>query len=1047
MRLVEFSLRRRVTVSMCAVAMVLFGIVAFGRLQVSLLPEISYPTITVETKLPGAAPAEVEQLITRPIEERVGIVSGAQRLTSVSSPGLSQVTVEFGWNRDMDFAAIDVREKLDALRLPDGAEPPVLRRFDPSTDPVMRLFVSAEAGTELHTLRQLAEEQVEKDLESTEGVAAIEIGGGYEREIEIEIDEDRLAASGLDLTAVTTALAKANVDQAGGSLYEREARYLVRARNRFASASEIGATVLSNDAGRRVRVEDVATVRETHKQRETITRIAGREAIELALYKEGDANTTAVASAVRERLEAVRQRLPEGVTLVVAADQSTFIEAAVDEVLSGAILGGLFSVLVLLLFLRDLRSTAIIAVAIPISVVTTFFLMHQTGTTLNVMSLGGLALGVGMLVDSAIVVLEAIHHRREQGATALDAARTGAGEVGRAVVASTLTTIAVFLPVVFLEGIAAQLFRDMAVTVCFSLLVSLAVALTLIPMLSALRSESHGGPPSPPGRFARIVGWPLRVVRVGLSEALSIIGWLARPLVAVFDAAFSALTTTYPVLLRTSVRRPVTVVGIAAIAFAATVMSLPRVGLDLIPALSQGEFGFVVEQAPGTPLETTDRVVAQAQRILVDDPRVERVSSIAGRASSSSTANASGGENAATLSVRMAPETTPEDEHAVIEALRDALAEAGADKIRLTRPSVFSIRRPVEVELFSDDLDALREEAGKLRTRIGSIDGVVEARSSADFGNPEVQVRFDRERLAQYGLAMSDVATTVRGKLQGEVSTRLREGHRDIDIRVRALPRRGAGPEEVRDMIVGHQNGAPIRLETVAEVSLGTGPSEIRRVEGSRAAIVAADVDGRDMGSVSRQIEAVLDDPSRPLGVTVKASGQEREMFQSLRSLTLAMALAGFLVYLVMASQFESLLHPFVVILTLPLGAIGVVWALLLTGNALSVISMVGVVMLAGIVVNNAIVLVDAINRRREAGESRTHAIVEAGRDRLRPILMTSATTILGLLPMALAAGAGAELRRALAVAVIGGLVVATALTLVVIPAIYRLIDRKDYGA
>lgn len=1042
MQLVEFSLRRRVTVSMCAVAMVLFGVVAFGRLQVSLLPELSYPTITVETKLPGAAPAEVEQLVTRPIEERVGIVSGAQRLTSVSSPGLSQVTVEFGWDRAMDFAAIDVREKLDALRLPDGAEPPVLRRFDPSTDPIMRLFVTADAGAELHTLRLLAEEQVEKDLESTAGVAAIELGGGDEREIEILVDEDRLAASGLDLVTVTEALAKANVDQAGGSLYEREARYLVRARNRFASTDEIGATVLSNVDGKRVRVDDVATVRETFAQRETVTRLGGREAIELAIYKEGDANTTAVAAAVRARLDAVRERLPAGVSLVVAADQSTFIEAAVDEVLGGAVLGGLFAVAVLLLFLRDLRSTAIIAVAIPISVVTTFFLMHQTGTTLNVMSLGGLALGVGMLVDSAIVVLEAIHHRREQGMDALEAARSGAGEVGRAVVASTLTTIAVFLPVVFLEGVAAQLFRDMAVTVCFSLLVSLAVALTLIPMLSAMRSEA---PAEPPGRVARVLGWPLRVLRIALSEALGILGWLVRPAVAVFDAGFSALTATYPVLLRTSVRRPLTVVGIACIAFVATALSLPRLGLDLIPPLSQGEFGFVVELPPGTPLQTTDAVVAQAQQALVGDPRIARISSIAGRSASGGSASTSGGENAATVSVRMAEGTTPADEHAVIEALRGQLADAGAGKVRLTRPSVFSVRRPVEVELFADDLDALREQAAGVRARISEIDGVVEARSSADFGNPEVQVRFDRERLAQYGLAMADVAAIVRGKLQGDVSTRLRQGHRDVDIRVRALPRSGAGPEDVRALIVGRVGGAAIRLDAVADVTLGTGPSEIRRVEGSRAAVVAADVDGADMGSVSRQIEAMLRTNPPPPGVTANASGQEREMFQSLRSLTLAMALAGFLVYLVMASQFESLLHPFVVILTLPLGAIGVVWSLLLTGDALSVVSMVGVVMLAGIVVNNAIVLVDAINRRREAGEPRMQAIVEAGRDRLRPILMTTATTVLGLLPMALAAGAGAELRRALAVAVIGGLVVATGLTLVVIPAIYRLIDRKDF--
>lgn len=1043
MQLVDFSLRRRVTVAMCAVAMVLFGLVAFSRLKISLLPDLSYPSLTIETAMPGAAPAEVEQLLTRPIEERVGVVSGVERISSVSTPGLSQVTIEFGWGRAMDFAAIDVREKLELLRLPDGSEPPILRRYDPAADPVLRLYVTTDGSAQLDllALRQLAEERVEKDLESTEGVAAIDVRGGLEPEIEIELDPGRLSLAGQTLAGVTEALRKANIDQAGGSLYEREARYLVRARSRFASLADIEATVLFDDDGRRVTIGDVATVRRTHRQRESVTRLGGEEAVELALFQEGDANTTAVAASVHARLDVVRERLPEGVVLVVAADQSTFIEESVQEVLQGAVLGGVFAIVVLLLFLRDGKSTAIIAVSIPVSVVATFFLMYQTQTTLNVMSLGGLALGVGMLVDSAIVVLEAIHRRREQGAGAVEAAREGASEVGRAVIASTLTTVAVFLPVVFLEGMAAQLFRDMAVTVCFSLVVSLAVSLTLIPMISALSTTTRP-PPKPLGRVARVALLPIVLVRLGLSTIFAGVAWVLRPVAVGFGAVFERLAATYPAVCRTSVRRPWTVVGIAALAFAATAASVPRLGLDLIPSLSQGEFGFVLELPAGTPLSRTDAVVRDAQQTLVGDPRVERVSSVAGASAVSGSAGTTGGEHTAALSVRMAQDSTPQDESDVIALVREALTDAGVQRSRLTRPAVFSLRRPVELHVFSEDLEALRDQSDRLRAAVSTVEGVVQARSSAEFGNPEVQVRFDHEAIAQLDLRVADIAASVRGQLQGDVTTRFRQGHRDVDIRVRALPRQQATPADLRRLIVATREGAPILLESVASVELGTGPSEIRRLGQSRAAVVSADVSGRDMGAVAADV-AEAAQQARAAGARVELAGQEQEMFQSLRSLLLATALAGFLVYVVMASQFESLLHPFIVIFTLPLGAIGVVGSLLLTGSSMSVISMVGVVMLAGIVVNNAIVLVDAINRRRAEGMTQRDAIVSAGRDRLRPILMTSATTILGLLPLAMAQGPGAELRRALAISVIGGLVVATALTLVVIPAVYRIIDRK----
>ena len=467
MRLVDFSLHRRVTVSMVAVALVLFGLVAFGRLSINLLPDLSYPSLTVETKLSGAAPAEMESLVSRPIEESVGIVSGVKRLTSVSRPGLSQVTMEFEWGRNMDFASLDVRQKLDVVRLPRDVTKPVVLRFDPTNDPILRLYM--QGSDDLFQLRYVAEEVLKKDLESTEGVAAIKVNGGYEEEIQVRVDEGKLALLGLSIQDVNEALLKENVNQAGGSLYEEEARYLVRSNNEFVDLEDIMEVVLLAQDGRVVRVADVGEVTRGHKQREVITRFDGQEAVELAIYKEGDANTVQVAKAVEGRLESISKELPEGIEVVTGLDQSEFIQASIREVLSNAFLGGGIAILVLLFFLKDARSTLIIGVSIPISVVATFFLMYRTGTSLNIMSLGGLALGVGMLVDNAIVVLESIFKHREAGASAFEAARDGASEVGRAVAASTLTTVAVFIPLVFIDGIAGQLFSDQAVTVTFAL--------------------------------------------------------------------------------------------------------------------------------------------------------------------------------------------------------------------------------------------------------------------------------------------------------------------------------------------------------------------------------------------------------------------------------------------------------------------------------------------------------------------------------------------------------------------------------------------------
>ncbi len=1049
MRIVDFSLRRRVTVSMAAVALLLFGTVAFTRLPLNLMPDLSYPSLTVETRLPGAAPGEVEALITRPIEELVGIAGGVQRLGSVSRPGISQVTLEFGWGRDMDFAALDVRQKLDLAALPRSAERPVLLRFDPANDPVIRLYLSG--GDSLYQLRYVAEELIKKDLESTEGVAAIKVHGGYEEEIQVRIDEGRLALLGLTVNEVNARLLAENLNQAGGSLYESEARYLVRARNEFRDLDDIRETVLLSQAGRNVTVGDVAEVIRSHRQREVITRFDGVEAVELAVYKEGDANTVSVARSVRTRLDSIAKELPDNVEIASGTDQSRFIEASIREVLSNALIGGIVAVLVLLLFLKDLRTTLIIAISIPISIVATFFLMYRTGTTLNIMSLGGLALGVGMLVDSAIVVLEAIVKRREAGDDDTTAARKGASEVGHAVIASTLTTVAVFLPVVFLEGVAAQLFRDQALTVSFSLLAALAVSLTLIPMMVAISGRKNddagqvvpsGGRVRRAGRFVfvTIPSSMVRALRFVFGSILRILGILARPVTAVFDRFMAAITAIYPRVLESALRHRLLVIATATAAFAGSIALVPSLGVDLIPPFAQGEFAFKVQLPEGTPLEVTDRFIASLSNLLEDDETVESFSSIAGGAGLSLAATGTEGENTARIQVRMKPGTVPLQEEAVISRLRSSLAETEELHFDFERANFFSFRTPVEVEIYSDSLEELHDAAAQVSAALVDVPGLVDLRSSAEMGNPEVQVRFDREQLARLGLNLATVAQTVRTKVQGEVATRFTEGDREIDIRVRALNQGDAKVEDIHDLIIGHVDGRPIYLKSVAAITLTEGPTEIRRIGQKRAALVGGNLSGRDMGAVAEDVRARIKTLALPMGVSAALSGQEKELQESFRSLALAMGLAIFLVYLVMASQFESFLHPFVIIFTLPLGAIGVILALAITGHTINVVAIIGAVMLAGIVVNNAIVLIDAVNQRRRAGVPLNEALTDAGLTRLRPILMTSATTIFGLMPMALGLGEGAELRAPLAVTVIGGLAVATALTLIVIPVVYSLL-------
>jgi hydrophobic/amphiphilic exporter-1 (mainly G- bacteria), HAE1 family len=1048
MKLVELATRRPVSVIVFALAAIVFGTVAFTRLATDLLPDISYPSLTVRTTYDGAAPLEVESLVTRPVENAVGVVNNVVRVTSSSRTDVSEVTLEFSWDADMDMAALDVRERLDLLRLPVDSDRPVLLRYDPALDPILRLGLHGE--DDLLRLRLIAEEQVERSLERIEGVAAVLVSGGLEEEIHVELDERRLANLGLTADRVLDRLAQENINLTGGRLREGQTEYLVRTVNEFLRAEDLKPVVVDSSQGAIVRLDDVARVVKSHRERTIITRIDQEESVEVAIYKEGGTNTVRVSDAVRASLDDLRSRLQQlepTLKLTVITDQARYIRASVSEVLQTAVYGGILAILVLFLFLRSWKTTLIIGLAIPISVVATFFLMYASGISLNIMSLGGLTLGIGLLVDNSIVVLEAIQRVRDQGMGDLEAAQVGTTEVSRAVVASTLTTICVFVPIVFVEGVAGQLFGDQALTVTYSLVISLLVALTVIPMLAS-RGGSTSPEPSADGPatgglpFRLAAGLARLVVQVGRGVERVLGGVLAPPS-RLFQAGFERMAAGYSRVLSHVLRHSLLTVSVAVLLLAGSLLLYPSLGQELVPELIQGEFYVDTELPPGSHLDLNQRRLASVEGMAAGLEGVDTVYLVAGTSGEKGGVAGELRENIGQITLTVTPPVSREKEEALMAKLRADLDRHEDLRYRFGRPTYFSFRTPIEVEIRGFNLKLLERLAGDLVARMGGIPDLADVKSSTEGGNPELQIRFDRERLAALGLTLGDVASVVRSKIQGTVATNIQREDRVIDIRVRADEQFRSSVQDLRQLTVHQAGKTAVPLSAVAEVREEEGPADIRRAEGNRVAVVTANLSGGDLGTVSERIRSELESMSFPSGFEWRIGGQRQEMETSFGSMRLAIFLAVFMVYLVMASQFESLLHPFVILFSLPFALVGLLATLFLFNVTISIVVLIGAILLAGIVVNNAIILVDYTNQlRRGQGLPKLEALQKACRVRLRPILMTTATTVLGLLPMALGLGAGSELRSPMALTVIGGLITSTLLTLLILPSVYTLLDR-----
>ena len=1291
----SFTTDRPVAVLMVFLAAVVFGYFSLGQLPITLMPEMSYPTLTVRTEYPGAAPEEVENDISRPIEEALGVVGGLNEISSISRAGVSDVVLEFVWGTPMVDAIQNTLEKLDLVYLPREAEKPLLLHYDPSLDPVMELSLSGSSssikyrGDEgLRRLRRIAELQVKRLIEPIKGVAAARVRGGLEEEIHVLIDEAKLQRVNLSIGQVLSRLRAENINAAGGRIREGGAEYMIRTINEYQTLEEIADTIVFRREGREIRVKDLGQVIHGQRDREMLTHTDGMESVQIDIYKEADANMVAVAKRVialigevptsgkkkddktkspRELQREKMKKLFRGPTLAgklfneeqaklhVVADRSVFIDNSIKEVVNTAILGGILAVIVLLLFLRDIRTTAIIAMSIPISIFVTFAPLNLLNVSLNIMSLGGLAMGIGMLVDSSIVVLESIYRCREEGDSTRSAAIRGTTEVRGAVIASTLTSICVFFPMVFVEGLAGQVFSDLGLTVVTSLIAALIVAVLFIPMLASrvgFKLQTGAGMGSRAlgsleGRiglstlwlrillpmavllilmmgtvlgyklnliensddllieveniyntskgivftvWATVCAWPFLIaltkrmhdhnfslfstrnlpsylkfidilpnilrgpsimlvifiplfaaiflpgnsgenrfgrchpedqrlaklwgafrafdesrkrsgqtflftapyfaLRLAISFLLEVIGlslvWSIRMITFILLGIYRAILRVgrwlgallsrlipsktdeaeveinrgfYPRLIRWALASPAAMLALIVGCFGLTWWVGKQLETELLPEVHQSEFTFEASLPVGTPLDQTISILDGVEKSILEKKKELGIDTLLVMYGFDTTnmKRSDEGEHSAIFKVLLKETdtgffrqllnllqnknvTSKQVENEVITELRAMFGKVPDVTTRVTRPVLFSSKKPVVIQINGEDLPELKEYSDIATALLSKESALADVEPTLRSGAPEVQITYDRQQIIRHGLNLSTVANQVRDMVKGAEATRFNRRDRRVPIVVRLAESDREQVADVGKLTINPGGDTPIPLNSIAKLTVGEGPSEIRRIDGKRVALVQANIGAGSLGTAVEASNLALDqgiDWPGYMGFLI--TGQNEEWKQSRTSLYLALGLSLFLVYVIMASQFESLVQPFIIMFTIPMAFVGTVLGLKMLGINLSVVVFLGMIMLAGIVVNNAIVLVDYANTLRGRGMALHEAIVQASCVRLRPILMTTATTVLGLLPMALGLGDGAEIRTPMAVAVICGLLTSTVLTLLVIPTIYYL--------
>jgi HAE1 family hydrophobic/amphiphilic exporter-1 len=1074
----EISIKRPVFVTMVILAIVVLGINAYTRLPVELFPKVDIPWVTVVTVYPGANPEEIETQVTDKLEDELSSLADLKSMKSDSEENLSMIALEFDVGVNLDAKAADVRDKVAAAKhlLPDDSEDPIVLKLDLDSFPIM--FFSVSSNRPPIEVRKTAEDIIKKRLEQVPGVATVALLGGKEREIHIDIDRNRLAAKNLNILQVVEALGRDNLNVPVGKVKHGTDESLVRVVGEYATVGEIRGVEIPTQLGM-VKISEIATVTDSYKEVDQYARLMGENAVNLSLQKQSGANTVEVSNRALKEMLKLEKELPD-FNVKLTSDMSRFIKDAVSDVQQNLLYGALFATIMIILFLRDARSTFIIFLAIPVAIIGTFMPIYTAGFTINFMSLMGLAISVGTLVDNSTVVLENIFRHLEMGKKPQDAARDGIKEVGLAVIASGSTNICVFLPMAFMSGMVGQFFKEFGFTVAFATIFSIFVAFTLTPALAAklLKPQeggANGAKKQPPNGFIVILallamaGATYTGLTIGLpmvKEALTgqgginlvmgfaitavstlvfVIGFIYG-LFPAFDKFFGAIQAGYPAVLKFCVHKWTRYVVILAVtvmfASAIFIMAKGLVGFEFVGEGDTGEFQVIVEMPPYATLGDTDNVVRKVETIVQKLPEFEVMSSTVG-AQISGSGTQSSDPNYGYIMVKLTDfKDRDRTTNQILQEMRKKVATIPDALFQISQASMGGPpgQLDLNVEVNGPNMDTLVALSDKIEKIVKSTEGTIDVNNSWKIGKQEVRVEFNKKKLKEYGLDIATVSMTMRAAIEGDDSIKFRDMGDEYDIKVRFQPDQRMRVEDIGDITLPTMSG-PVKISSISTIYQEQGPVGISRKNGIREITIGGNLAGRPLGTVQKEIQEKIDEMKMPPGYNVHFAGQSEDMEEMNMQMGLAMGLAILFVYMVMAAQFESFFYPFVIMFTLPLTFIGVVWGLYLGRMTMNMMSMTGIVMLIGIVVNNAIIYIDFVNQYREKGMERNEAIQAAGPVRLRPILITSLTTICGMMPAAFMQGSGGGFRQPMAVAALGGMVVSSMLTLLVIPTMYTIVD------
>ncbi len=1066
----KLAVDRPVTFLMASLILIGFGIFGLTNLRLNLYPDVSFPTITVYTTYEGVAPEDMETLVTRPIEEAVGSVSGVQRVRSLSSQGATVVRLNFNWGIDLFQAETEVRKQLDMIRrsLPLDTEQPIVFSYDPNDEPIVVLTLTSDIRSP-RDLRTIATQQLEQRIERIQGVASAATAGGYDRQINIQLSNSQMRTYNLDIGDVANRLNQENIQVPAGELEEGETTYSLRTIGDFRNIEQIRNTIVSSTDGNPVYLKDVARVEDGIAQPIGNVRVQGNDGVVVNIYRQSDSNVVMAASGVMAALDDIRTVLPSDIQLDVLTNQADFIEMSINNLILTGIQAIILVMIMLLIFLRSGRSSFIVAVSIPISIVTTFSIMHWADVSLNIISLSGLTLAVGLVVDNAVVVLENIFRFKEDGEKGRDSAINGAQEVAAPVIMSTLTTLVVFLPVLFVPGVAGLLFRDLALTVSFALIVSVLVALTLIPVMSSrlfskdLEKESKSGEEKKTP-FHRLMEWRRqstlnRILSIPIFLILLPLYPLYLFIAFLFNSTGSFFTNRIaPVLgrmfdrLENSYRRSIDTVlphsGLTiAVAFGLLLLSLPifyQLGGEFFPQVDENNIVLEIQREPGVNLFELERTIQQVEDIVREEvPELRLLVSDYGDKIGIEGADNPGG-NHGVIRVELVPvDNRSRSQFEIASSLLRVLEDVPGANIRELREDPLSPdgETGLIIQIFGFDPEIRNQLASTITGEMRNMEGIAALFSTADQGRPELRIDMDRERIARVGMTTSQVASAISNAVRGDVATTFVDQGIEFEVLVQLDPYDRAHSGSLEDIQIRSADGDWMPLDNLARIDRLTGPSSIHRINQERMVEISADLDGIDLKTATERTRTILDQINWPEGYRYEVGGAAEDQQASFFYLMIAFIIAGVLTYMVMASQFESLVEPFIIIVTIPLALTGVLLILWITQTPISVTAMVGLVLLTGIVVNNGIVMIDYIKILQSRGQNRYNAIVNGATRRLRPILMTAFTTILAMVPLALQLGAGAETWSPMARTVIGGLAMSTLLMLFAVPCMYNIVN------